>query len=188
VGEQARTRVSAQKPAQTRVPAQKPARVPPQMPAQLSPQMPAQLSPPQPGGTAWISAVDALLAQARLGLDRVAPADLLAEMDAGALVVDTRPAAQRARDGKLPGALVIDRNVLEWRLDPTSPHRIPGLGGRERRIIVVCNEGYASSLAAATLRQLDLTRATDLEGSYQAWLALQAGSTVHLDRAEEPAP
>ena len=150
--------------------------------------MRAQVSPPQRGGTASASAVDALLAQARLGLDRVAPADLLAEMGTGALVVDTRPAAQRAQDGELPGALVIDRNVLEWRLDPTSPHRIPGLGGRERRVIVVCNEGYSSSLAAATLRQLGLTRATDLDGGYQAWLALQAGSTLHLDRAEEPAP
>jgi rhodanese-related sulfurtransferase len=140
------------------------------------------------GGTGWPSAVEALLAGARLELDRVSPADLLAEMAAGALVVDTRPVTQRAQDGELPGALVIDRNVLEWRLDPTSPHRFPGLGGHERRIILVCNEGDASSLAAATLRQLGLTRVTDLEGGYQAWLALQRGTTLHRDRVEEPAP
>ena len=78
--------------------------------------------------------IDALLAEARADLERVAPADLAAEMAAGALVVDTRPVEQRRRDGDLPGALVIDRNVLEWRLDPTSPHRIPEAADRGRRI------------------------------------------------------
>jgi rhodanese-related sulfurtransferase len=119
--------------------------------------------------------VDALLAEARAGLDRVAPADLAAELAAGALVVDTRPAEQRSRDGGLPGAVVIDRNVLEWRLDPTSPHRIPEAGDPDRRVIVVCNEGFSSSLAAATLRRLGLRRATDLAGGYQAWRLLLPG-------------
>ena len=91
-------------------------------------------------------------------------------MAAGALVVDTRPVEQRERDGELPGAVVVDRNVLEWRLDPTSPHRIPEATDVGRRVIVVCNEGYSSSLAAATLQQLGLHRATDLVGGYQAWL------------------
>jgi rhodanese-related sulfurtransferase len=112
-----------------------------------------------------------LLAGARAGLDRVAPEDLGAEMRAGALVVDTRSAAQRQRDGELPGAVVIERNVLEWRLDPTSPDRIPEAGDAGRRVIVVCDEGYASSLAARSLRDLGLHRATDLDGGFQAWKA-----------------
>lgn len=114
------------------------------------------------------SAVDRLLAAARAGMDRVEPADLAAEVAAGALVVDIRPADQRARDGELPGAVVIDRNVLEWRLDPTSPHRIAGTAP-DRRVVIVCNQGYSSSLAARTLRDLGLTRATDLVGGFQAW-------------------
>ena len=95
-------------------------------------------------------------------------------MAAGAVVVDTRSSAQRDRDGELPGALVIERNVLEWRLDPSSPHRIPEADHHDRRIIVVCDEGYASSLAAGSLRRLGLSRATDLVGGYQAWRAAAA--------------
>jgi rhodanese-related sulfurtransferase len=117
------------------------------------------------------SRVEQLLADARAGLDRVAPEDLEAEIAAGALVVDTRPVEQRERDGELAGAVVIDRNVLEWRLDPTSPHRIAGAEDAGRRVIIVCNEGYASSLAAHALRQLGLYRATDLAGGFQAWRA-----------------
>ncbi len=113
--------------------------------------------------------VDALVAGARSHLDRVGVADLAAERAAGALVVDIRPLEQRRRDGELPGALVVDRNVLEWRLDPTCPHHLPEATDPERRVIVVCNEGYSSSLAAATLRQLGLRRATDLVGGFQAW-------------------
>jgi rhodanese-related sulfurtransferase len=115
------------------------------------------------------SRIETLLAHARRGLDRVEPADLTAEIATGALVVDIRPIEQRRRDGELPGAVVVDRNVLEWRLDPTSPHRIPEAGDPGRRVIVVCNEGYASSLAADTLRRLGLERATDLAGGFQAW-------------------
>jgi len=121
------------------------------------------------------SAIDRLLDEARAGLDRVAADDLEAEMAAGALVVDIRPVEQRTRDGELPGALVVPRNVLEWRLDPSSPHRLPEADAR-RRVIVVCDEGYASSLAAATLRQLGLEDATDLAGGMQAWLAFRSRS------------
>ena len=124
-------------------------------------------------------AIDAFLEAARHGLDRVQPADLMSEMAAGAVVVDTRASEQRHRDGELPGALVIDRNILEWRLDPTSPHHIPGVTDASCRIIVVCNEGYSSSLAAGTLRQLGLERATDLVGGFQAWTRL--GGTDHQE-------
>ncbi len=116
------------------------------------------------------SAIEGLLAECRRGMDRVAPAALEDELAAGALVVDTRPVEQRRRDGALPGAVVIDRNVLEWRLDPTSPHRIAEARAG-RKVIVVCNEGYSSSLAARTLRQLGLEDATDLAGGFQAWAA-----------------
>ena len=112
--------------------------------------------------------IDQLLAEARARIERVEPGDLAAEQAAGALVVDTRPSEQRERDGDLPGAVCIDRNVLEWRLDPASPDRIEATG-YDRRIIVVCNEGYSSSLAAATLRELGLHRAADLAGGFQAW-------------------
>jgi rhodanese-related sulfurtransferase len=115
------------------------------------------------------AAVDALLDAARKGLDRVQPEDLAAEVADGALVVDIRPIEQRQRDGDLAGALVIDRNVLEWRLDPTSPDHIPEMTDAGRRVVIVCNQGYSSSLAAATLRRLGLSRATDLSGGYQAW-------------------
>ncbi len=115
--------------------------------------------------------IDELLVEARRGVDRVPPAGLAREIANGALVVDTRPADQRERDGDLPGAVVIDRNVLEWRLDPTSPDRIPAVTGYDVRIVVVCNEGYSSTLAAATLRRLGLHQATDLVGGFQAWLA-----------------
>jgi rhodanese-related sulfurtransferase len=122
------------------------------------------------------SNIDRLLDRAREGLDRVPPDRLSAEMAAGALVVDTRPVHQRRCDGELPGAVVVDRNVLEWRLDPTSPDRLPGLElAPDSRVILVCNEGYSSSLAAATLRELGLHRATDLAGGYQAWLARRSG-------------
>jgi len=94
-----------------------------------------------------VPAIDRLLVLARRDLDRVEPGDLQAEVEAGALVVDIRPSEQRTRDGELPGALLVDRNVLEWRLDPTSPHSLPEADA-ERRVIVVCNEGYQSSLAA----------------------------------------
>jgi rhodanese-related sulfurtransferase len=123
------------------------------------------------------AAIDTLLDAARARLDRVAITDLAREQQAGALVVDVRPVEQRHRDGELPGATVIDRTVLEWRLDPGCSHRLPEATDAHRRIIVVCNEGYSSSLAAATLRDLGLHRATDLVGGYQAWLAYHQPAT-----------
>jgi rhodanese-related sulfurtransferase len=116
--------------------------------------------------------LDELLAQARADLDRVAPENLQAERRAGALIVDIRPVDQRDRDGELAGAVVIDRNVLEWRLDPASEHRIDAVEGYDQRIVLVCNEGYSSSLAAATLRRLGMRRATDLAGGFQALRAI----------------
>jgi rhodanese-related sulfurtransferase len=90
-------------------------------------------------------------------------------MHDGALVVDIRPVEQRARDGLIPGARVVDRNVLEWRLDPTSAHALAEVTSHDQMIVVVCNEGYASSLAARTLQEIGLHRATDLDGGFQAW-------------------
>jgi rhodanese-related sulfurtransferase len=116
--------------------------------------------------------IDELLAEARRHLERVPAAALAGEVEAGALVVDIRPVEQRDRDGGLPGAVVVDRNVLEWRLAPSSAWRIPeATGETTQRVIVVCNEGYQSSLAARTLQLLGLARATDLDGGYQAWKA-----------------
>ncbi len=120
--------------------------------------------------------IDALLAATRDRLPpRVQPAELAGLLADGALVVDTRPAHQRTADGELPGAIVIDRNVLEWRLDPTSPYRIPEADDGDRVVVVVCNEGYASSLAAGVLQDLGLRRATDLDGGFQAWLTWRDG-------------
>ena len=116
--------------------------------------------------------IDELLDEARAKLDRVAVDELDAVIAGGALLVDTRPIAQRERDGEMPGAVVIDRNILEWRLDPQSEDRIPETS-YDRRIVLFCNEGYSSSLAAATLRELGLD-ATDLDGGYQAWLKARA--------------
>jgi len=118
--------------------------------------------------------IDELLADARARLDRVEATRLADEMRDGALVVDIRPVEQRSRDGELDGAVVIDRNVFEWRLDPASEHRISEITGYDQRVIVVCNEGYQSSLAAATLQDLGLRRATDLIGGFQALLAGRA--------------
>ncbi|ASU84223.1 sulfurtransferase [Nocardiopsis gilva YIM 90087] len=118
-----------------------------------------------------MSAIDALLRRSRDGLDRVAPGDAHAAQAAGALLVDTRPVVNRAAEGVIPGAVIVDRNVLEWRLDPSSPHRIPEADRTDRRIILFCNEGYASSLAAAQLRDLGLRRATDMIGGFRAWAA-----------------
>lgn len=112
--------------------------------------------------------IDALLAAARDRIDRVDAADLGAELAAGAHLVDIRPAAQRAAEGEVPGALVIERNVLEWRLDPTSDARIDQAVDWDVRWLVICSEGYTSSLAAAALRDIGLHRAADVAGGYHA--------------------
>lgn len=116
--------------------------------------------------------IDALLERVREGLDRVGPREAHDAALAGeALLVDIRYAALRERDGLIPGALVVERNELEWRLDPLGSHRAPEATSHDLRIVVICNEGYASSLAAASLHELGLHRATDLAGGFQAWRA-----------------
>ena len=116
-----------------------------------------------------MTTVDDLLAAARARLDRVDPgraADLVA---AGAHLVDTRPGWQRDQEGSIPGALVIERNHIEWRLDPTSSARIPEAVDHDVVWVLFCSEGYSSSLAAASLQDLGLHRATDLDGGFHAW-------------------
>jgi rhodanese-related sulfurtransferase len=113
--------------------------------------------------------LDELLNRARRDLNRVEPEQAAAELAGGALLVDIRPADQRSAGGEIPGATVIDRNVLEWRLAPDSEWRIDSVSGPDTRLIVLCNEGYSSSLAAATLKELGLVNATDVIGGFQAW-------------------
>lgn len=117
--------------------------------------------------------IDQLLDVARQRLQRVDVVDLDAEVAAGALVVDLRPEVNRREEGEMPGAIAVDRLVLEWRLDPTSPACLPeaAAGGR---VILMCNAGYASSLAAATLVDLGIADATDLVGGYRAWAAARS--------------
>jgi rhodanese-related sulfurtransferase len=115
--------------------------------------------------------VDDLLEEARGGLDRLTPAQAHAAVLAGALLIDTRTTEQRARQGDLPGAVVVDRTVFEWRLDPGSPWRIPEVTGADQLVVVVCRQGYSSSLAAASLQRLGLRRATDVVGGAEAWFA-----------------
>lgn len=112
--------------------------------------------------------IEQMLAEARAELTRLSPSETRAAQEAGALVVDIRPIEQRGRDGEIPGARVIARNVLEWRLDPASEFRDPEVASSDRPVVVVCNEGYQSSLAAATLRRLGVD-ATDMVGGFQAW-------------------
>lgn len=117
------------------------------------------------------TSVDRLLAAARARLGpRPGPDDLAALVDGGALVVDIRPEVHRHEEGTLPGAVVVERNVLEWRLAPDSEHRLADAGPADRTVVLVCNDGYASSLAAVVLRDLGLGAATDLDGGYRAWL------------------
>jgi rhodanese-related sulfurtransferase len=115
--------------------------------------------------------VEEVLAASRAGVRRLSPRETLAAVERGALVVDTRTDVQRLEQGELPGVLVIDRTVLEWRLDPSSPDRLPEATGPDVEVVVVCRQGYSSSLAAASLRAVGLHRATDLAGGVEAWLA-----------------
>ena len=128
-----------------------------------------------PGTGSSEPSVRTWLAEARASIDRVEPTDLDAELAAGAVLVDTRDSADRATEGQLPGALVITRNLLEWRLAPSSPNRLFTVHA-DSRVIVVCNDGFSSSIAAATLRQLGLRRAADLAGGYRGWRAAAAGA------------
>ncbi|WP_369195459.1 rhodanese-like domain-containing protein [Streptomyces djakartensis] len=114
--------------------------------------------------------IDEFLERVRAGYARIAPQEAYEAARAGdALLVDIRYAALRERDGLVPGAVVVERNELEWRLDPEGAHRLPEATSHDLRIVVFCNEGYASSLAAHSLHQLGLHRATDLAGGFQAW-------------------
>ncbi len=115
--------------------------------------------------------IDELIAEARGGLERLPPETALAALTDGAVLVDIRPLEQRIVEGEVPGAILIGRNVLEWRLDPRSDARIPALARGDARVIVMCSEGYASTLAAASLRRIGLRWATDLDGGFQAWKA-----------------
>ena len=115
--------------------------------------------------------VDALLDEARARLRRLSPAEAADACAAGALLVDIRPAAQRAQEGEVPGGRVIERNVLEWRLDPASPDRIPEVTDHDQVVVVLCSAGYTSSLAAATLQDMGFRNATDVAGGFQAWKA-----------------
>ncbi|MCX5127128.1 rhodanese-like domain-containing protein [Streptomyces sp. NBC_00193] len=118
-----------------------------------------------------VSGIDALVDRLRTTYTRVDAAQAHAESLTGALLVDIRYQALRERDGLIPGALVVERNELEWRLDPEGSHRLPEAVDHDVRIIVICNEGYASTLAAASLHALSLPNATDLTGGFQAWKA-----------------
>jgi rhodanese-related sulfurtransferase len=115
--------------------------------------------------------IEELLDRARRDLVRVEPQQAATELAGGALLVDIRPADQRTEGGDIPGAIVVDRNVLEWRLAPDSEWRIDAVAGADTRVILLCNEGYSSSLAAATLKELGLVNATDVIGGFQAWKA-----------------
>ena len=110
-----------------------------------------------------------ILDDARARLVRLGPAETDAAVRDGAVLIDIRPAAQRAEHGEIPGALIIERNVLEWRLDPRSDARLPFADHYDLPVIVTCQEGYTSSLAAAALQDLGLRRATDLDGGFAAW-------------------
>ncbi len=114
--------------------------------------------------------IDEVLADARSRLTRLTAAEAHEAQQAGAVLIDIRPQLNRETEGTLPGAVVIERNVLEWRLDPVSDARLP-IAYYDLPAIVVCNEGYTSSLAADSLQTLGLLRATDLIGGYRAWRA-----------------
>jgi rhodanese-related sulfurtransferase len=117
-----------------------------------------------------VSAVDTYLAEARAHLERVTPEELSAIKDGDTLIIDTRPVHNRLADGEIPGSIPVERIVLEWRLDPEGDHRLPGFTAGTT-VVVLCNEGYSSSLAARELQRIGLPRATDLIGGFRAWAA-----------------
>jgi rhodanese-related sulfurtransferase len=123
-----------------------------------------------------LSVVD-LLASARSGLLRLDPYRAVRAWQEGGVLVDIRPAAQRAEEGEVPGALLVERNVLEWRFDPASDARLP-IASSDLHVIVLCSEGYTSSLAAAALQQVGVRRATDVIGGFQAWRAAGLATTT----------
>ena len=142
---------------------------------------PAELARP----TRSRRSIDAVLADARARLRRLSPAEAVAARDTGAVVVDIRPAAQRAAEGGPDGVLVVERNVLEWRFDPASDARLP-MAHYDLQVVVLCQEGYTSSLAAAALQDLGLERATDVVGGWDAWR--RSGSPGSAPGGQNPLP
>ena len=130
------------------------------------------LSPPATTASTGRRTVQQVLESARGRLLRLTPAQARNHFSAGAVVVDIRPDAQRAAEGELPGALIIERNVLEWRFDPACDARLP-IAAYDLEVIVMCQEGYTSSLAAAALQDLGIHRATDVIGGFAAWRELR---------------
>jgi rhodanese-related sulfurtransferase len=129
------------------------------------------VSAPSIDRPAGARSIDDLLAVARTRIARVTPHEAVDRIAAGALLVDIRPAAQRRQEGEVPGTLVVERNVLEWRFDPSSDARLPEATGYDLEVIVLCSEGYTSSLAADALRSLGLWRSADVIGGFRAWAA-----------------
>jgi rhodanese-related sulfurtransferase len=127
--------------------------------------------------------IAAALDAARAKLSRLLPEEARHAVENGALLVDIRPAAQRASEGEIPGALIIERNVLEWRFDPQSDARLAVATSYDLRVIVVCSEGYTSSLAAAALHDLGLSHATDVVGGFKAWRAAGLPATGSTSRS-----
>jgi rhodanese-related sulfurtransferase len=123
------------------------------------------------GGAQSPPSIDEILSEARGRLSRVSPEAARARLLEGALLVDIRYELLRRQDGTIPGALIVERNELEWRLDPQCAYRLPQAAHHDLDVLVLCNEGYASSLAALSLQQLGLHRATDVIGGFQAWAA-----------------
>jgi rhodanese-related sulfurtransferase len=148
-------------------------------------QLAGERSPVPPVG---VRSIDEILAAARARLARLTPQEAYAACAAGATLIDIRPAAQRAATGEVPGSVVIERNHLEWRLDPASDARLPWVTGYDLRPIVICMEGYTSSLAAAALQELGLALATDVAGGYQAWQAAGLPAARPAERTVVIAP
>ena len=112
--------------------------------------------------------INEMLTTARRGLERLSAEQAAQAVDAGAVLVDIRPERQRRAEGEVPSALIVERNVLEWRFDPSSEARLP-VADHDLHVVVLCSQGYTSSLAAASLQQLGVHRATDVIGGFQAW-------------------
>jgi len=128
------------------------------------------------------TSIDEILAAARRRLNRLNPAQACRAIKDGALLVDIRPQAQRQSEGQVPGALAVERNVLEWRFDPRSDAKLPQATGYDQRVIIMCSRGYTSSLAAASLQDLGLRYATDLDGGFHGWA--DAGLPVRRRRRQ----
>jgi rhodanese-related sulfurtransferase len=123
------------------------------------------------GQSAGARTIEEILTAARRRLRRLTPGEAFRELAEGAVLIDIRPAAQRASEGEVPGSVVVERNHLEWRLDPRCEARLPWVTSYDHRVVVICQEGYTSSLAAAALHELGMHRATDVIGGFRAWTA-----------------